>query len=186
MPGQNPQTMATFLVIISIALWLAAMAALFLRPIAAPAASYAALLCLSFASRDGIPLLPIGSNLLWGWLAITVVVIMSMLMQTREMASERRGMGYMAGGALTGLAVGLLGFTSAAGLGILYGIMVISVAAGVFLGFLLFTRTPRGRSLAPGSGHFFRYLLAKGFPAAITVMQAGIALVLTVALHQML
>ena len=59
--------------------------------------------------------------------------------------------------------------------------MILATVAGICLGFLLYTNTPDGRPVAPRTGHFFKYLLAKGFPTAVTVMQAGVALVLWVA-----
>ena len=167
--------MAVFIIILSILLWLAALAALLRRQIAAPALGYLGLLCLSFAKDGNLPLLPISPSILWGWLAMTAVVTMAVLLQPS---------GYMTGGALTGLAVGLLGFSATPDLGMLYGIMVVAVAAGVFFGFLLFSRTPRGAGFGPSSGHFFNYLLAKGFPTAITVMQIGVALVLAIALQK--
>ena len=86
-------------------------------------------------------------------------------------------------GALVGLAVGLLGFTVSSNISLLYSIMILAVIAGIFLGFLLYTQTPSGRPVGPGSGNFFRYLLAKGFPTAITVMQIGVVLVLIIALN---
>lgn len=176
--------MSVFLVILSSLLWLAAIAALLRRPVAAPALSYLGLLILSFAKDGNLPLLPISPVMLWAWLAMTVVVSMSVLLQPQSVRKSASGTGYMAGGAITGLAIGLLGFTLSANLGMLYGIMVVAVAAGTFLGFLLFSRTPKGTPFAPASGRFFNYLLAKGFPTAITVMQIGVALVLAIALQK--
>ena len=59
----------------------------------------------------------------------------------------------------------------------------MTTVAGVFLGFLLYTRTPQGAPVNLLSGNFFSYLLAKGFPAAITVMQLGVVLVIALALY---
>ncbi len=171
--------MAVFIIILSILLWLAALAALLRRQIAAPALGYLGLLCLSFAKDGNLPLLPISPSILWGWLAMTAVVTMAVLLQPSAVRDGTEGTGYMTGGALTGLAVGLLGFSATPDLGMLYGIMVVAVAAGV-----LFSRTPRGAGFGPSSGHFFNYLLAKGFPTAITVMQIGVALVLAIALQK--
>ncbi len=176
--------MAVFIIILSILLWLAALAALLRRQIAAPALGYLGLLCLSFAKDGNLPLLPISPSILWGWLAMTAVVTMAVLLQPSAVRDGTEGTGYMTGGALTGLAVGLLGFSATPDLGMLYGIMVVAVAACVFFGFLLFSRTPRGAGFGPSSGHFFNYLLAKGFPTAITVMQIGVALVLAIALQK--
>ena len=46
------------------------------------------------------------------------------------------------------------------------------------------SHAPEGAGFGPSSGHFFNYLLAKGFPTAITVMQIGVALVLAIALQK--
>ena len=151
--------MYIFLIILSVLLWIGALVALRGRQMLAPALSYAGLLLLSLAHKDGYQLLPINTTILMGWFAMTLVI-----------------------GAVAGLAVGLLGFTFSASLSLLYAIMVAGVIAGTFCGFLLYTRTPEGVPVSPGSGNFFRYLLAKGFPTAITVMQPGIALVLAIAL----
>lgn len=173
-----------FLIILSSLLWIAALAALPFRSFYAPALSYLGLLCLSFATKDGYQLVPINGVMLTGWLCMTIVVMLLTLMQPNVVRKDSRGSGYMIAGALAGMAVGLLGFTFApANLSLLYGMMIIGVIAGIFCGFLLYSRTPDGVILAPGSGHFFRFLLAKGFPVAITVMQIGIAAVLAVALY---
>lgn len=124
--------MAVFIIILSILLWLAALAALLRRQIAAPALGYLGLLCLSFAKDGNLPLLPISPSILWGWLAMTAVVTMAVLLQPSAVRDGTEGTGYMTGGALTGLAVGLLGFSATPDLGMLYGIMVVAVAAGVF------------------------------------------------------
>ncbi len=176
--------MTIFLIIVSILLWLAGLATLFRRQLLSPAFGYWGLLVLSFAHQGAYPLLPISSGMLWGWLAITVVIMMTVMLQPQSIRSESQGIGYMLGGAVTGLAVGLLGFTITPNLGMLYGIMIVAVAIGVFLGYLVFTRTPQGQNFGPSSGKFFSYLLAKGFPTAVTVMQIGVALVLAVALQK--
>lgn len=54
--------MAVFIIILSILLWLAALAALLRRQIAAPALGYLGLLCLSFAKDGNLPLLPISPS----------------------------------------------------------------------------------------------------------------------------
>ncbi len=173
-------------IIISILLWVASAISLFRKTVLAPGLSFLGLFSMSFATSDGIPLLPISPAMLWGWLAITIVVMVSIIMQPIKIAEEQRGVGYMFGGSLTGLAVGLLGFSIGGSIRMLYGIMIVAVAVGVFFGYLLYTRTPNGRPFAIGSPLFTRQLLAKGFPIAITVMQPGVALVLTVLLHLLL
>ena len=115
---------------------------------------------------------------------MTVVVTTATLLQPVAVRKTRRGMGYIIVGALAGMSVGILGYTVASQVSMLYGIMIAATVAGTFLGFLLYTNTPEGRAINVASGNFFRYLLAKGFPTAITVMQIGVALVLTIALYK--
>ena len=80
--------MAVFIIILSILLWLAALAALLRRQIAAPALGYLGLLCLSFAKDGNLPLLPISPSILWGWLAMTAVVTMAVLLQPSAVRDE--------------------------------------------------------------------------------------------------
>lgn len=161
--------------------WVAAIGALPSRPLFAPAMSYLGLLLISFCSTDGISWLPINNNMLISWLCITVVVMMATLLQPGSIRTQARGMAYIIGGGIVGLAIGLLGFTVSSTIGMLYGIMIIATAAGIFFGFLMYSNTPDGKRVGVTSGNFFRYLMAKGFPTAVTLMQIGLVLVLLVA-----
>lgn len=177
--------MTVTVIIISCILFAAALALLPLRMLAAPACAFMGLMTLSFAkSADGYPLVPVNGTILIGWLCMTVVVTTATLLQPVAVRKTRRGMGYVIVGALAGMSVGILGYTVASQVSMLYGIMIAATVAGTFLGFLLYTNTPEGRAINVASGNFFRYLLAKGFPTAITVMQIGVALVLTIALYK--
>lgn len=177
--------MTVTVIIISCILFVAALALLPLRMLAAPACAFMGLMTLSFAkSADSYPLVPVNGTILIGWLCMTVVVTTATLLQPVAVRNTRRGMGYIIVGALAGMSVGLLGYTVASQVSMLYGIMIAATVAGTFLGFLLYTNTPEGRAINVASGNFFRYLLAKGFPTAITVMQIGVALVLTIALYK--
>lgn len=175
--------MSVFLLILSIIVWVAAIASLPSRPLFSPALSYLGLLGISFCNTDGLSWLPVSSNMLISWLCITVVVMMATVMQPAAINRQARGMAYIIGGAAVGLAVGLLGFTISASLPVLYAIMVVATAAGIFFGFLLYSNTPDGRAIGVMSGNFFRYLLAKGFPTAVTVMQIGLVFVLLIFQH---
>lgn len=172
--------MSVFLLIISILFWVAAIATLPSRPLYSPALSYFGLLTISFCETDGIPWFPINNNMLVSWLCITVVVMLATLLQTAAVRAQTRGMAYMIGGGIVGLAIGLLGFTFTNSISMLYGIMVVATAIGVFFGFLLYSNTPDGRSMSVGGGYFFRYLTAKGFPVAVTLMQIGLIFVLLI------
>lgn len=179
--------MAVFIVIVSCLIWLGSLAVMFSRPLLGPVFSYLGLLLLSVAKTSGsagdisYPLLPINSTILLVWACMTVVVVIATILQPDQIKSQNRGVGYMEGGALAGLAVGLMGFSFSMSLSLLYACMVLGVAVGVFFGFLLFTNTPDGSAVSLRSGRFFNYLLAKGFPIAITVMIPGIACVLALA-----
>jgi len=177
--------MTTFMIILSCLLFAAALVALPRRIILAPALAYLGLVTISFATRNGYPLLPVNGAILIGWFCMTVVITLAIILQPLPVRNQSRGMGYIMTGALAGLAVGLLGFTTTASVTLLYSLMIVAVIAGIFFGFLLYTRTPDGRPVAMGSGNFFRYLLAKGFPTAITVMQGGVVLVLLIAINQL-
>lgn len=173
--------MMIFLIILSCLLWIGAFAAFPRRIILSPALSYCALLLLSFAKRGGYPIVPLSSGMTVSWLCITLVVMLIIVLQNPAIRSQSRGTGYMLLGALAGMAVGLMAYSFSASLNLLYALMLIGTAAGTALGLLIFTNTPDGRAVAPGTGHFWKYLLAKGFPALITVAQPGIAAVILIA-----
>ncbi|MCM1153524.1 MAG: hypothetical protein NC328_07720 [Muribaculum sp.] len=170
-------------VILSILVWIAAIAMLRRRPLLSPALSYLGLLSASFAQTDGNPWFPLNSVILMGWLCMTIVVMLATLMQPAAVRRSTHGVWYMTGGAFVGMVIGLLGITFTQVAAMLYGIMVTATAAGVFFGFLMYSRTPGGSGMSIGSGNFFHYLLAKGFPVAITVMQIGVVLTILVLLH---
>ncbi|MBD5356290.1 MAG: hypothetical protein HDR88_04700 [Bacteroides sp.] len=177
--------MSTFIIIISIILFVAAIALLPQRILIAPACAFLGMFFLSFArSSQDYPLVPVNGTILMGWLCMTIVVIVATLLQPLPVRRTSRGMGYMIVGAFVGMTVGLLGFTVSYQLNMLYGLMILSTIVGTFLGFLLYTNTPDGRAVGMATGNFFHYLLAKGFPTAITVMQIGVVLVLVIAIHQ--
>ncbi|MBD5207089.1 MAG: hypothetical protein HDS79_02295 [Bacteroidales bacterium] len=176
--------MALFLIILSGLLWLLSFWLLRGRQLGAPVLSFVALVVISLAKSNGYQLLPINLTMLSGWLCMTLVVTFACWLQPAVLRSQSKGWGYMLVGALTGMVVGLLGPSfGAAELSIQNGVMIIATVIGIFLGFLLYTRTPDGRPIAPGSGYFFKYLLAKGFPTAISVMQLGVTLLLVIAVH---
>lgn len=175
--------MSVFLLVASIIMWVAAFATLPSRPLYSPAFSYLGLLGISFCESNGIPWVPVSNGMLLSWLCITLVVMLATMLQPEVIRRQLRGMAYIIGGSIVGLAIGLLGFSVSANINMLYGIMIIAVAVGIFFGFLLYSNTPSGRALnvSLSSGEFFRYLTAKGFPTAVTVMQLGLVFVLLIA-----
>lgn len=173
--------MMIFLIILSCLIWLAAFLLLPKRILIAPGLSYCALVILSFAKKNGFPIMPLSNGMLLSWLVITFVVMMIVLLQNPAVRQQSRGVGYMTIGGIAGMAVGLLGFTFSTNLNLLYALMIAGSIAGIFFGFLLFTNTPDGRDVALSTGRFFKYLLAKGFPILVTVAQFGIPAIILIA-----
>ena len=174
--------MYILLIITSLLLWMGAFACLFKRQLLAPALSFVALVVISFAKYLGLPVLPINNNILIWWLVMAILVMIISLLQPPQVTSQSRGVGYMTIGAMAGMAVGLLGYSFSSSPAIVYASMIIATIIGEFLGYLLFTNTPRGAELSMrrSQSRFFKYLLAKGFPVAITVMIFGVACVLAI------
>ena len=175
--------MTIFLIITACLCYAASVWALATRIMLGPVLSYVGLVLLSVATRNGYPMLPINGTILTGWFCMTLVVSVIIMLQPEPVRRQTRGMRYMIVGAVTGLAIGLLAFSASHNLTMLYSFMILAVIAGIFFGLLLYSRTPDGRPLAVGSQNFFRYLLANGFPVAITMMQIGVAAVLTIAVY---
>lgn len=167
--------MGVTLLILSIVCFVCSVALIYVRGILAPVAAFMGLL---FAWLSGM--LPLNSTIIVMWLCMTALVTTLQMLHTPQVRGSRAGVGYMVAGAFTGMAAGLPGVTLATTPAMLYGIMIVATVAGTFFGFLLYTNTPRGRGLDLASGRFFGYLLAKGFPVALTVMQIGVVAVLLV------
>ena len=82
------------------------------RVVGAPCSCFLGLLVMSMAkTSEGYPLLPLGSGLIIGWLCVSVFVTVLTLCQPTPVRNMRKGMYYYLGGALTGMVIGLLGFT---------------------------------------------------------------------------
>lgn len=156
------------------------------RQIASPSCAFLGLLILSFTpGPNGYAILPISSSMVFGWLCVTVLVTVVTLLQPRAVRDTSLGVWYMTAGAIVGLAIGLLGFSISPLPGVIYTSMIIAVAVGTIFGYLVFVKTPAGRGASAQSGRFFNYLLAKGFPVAVTIMQAGVVLALIIIIHNM-
>ncbi len=176
---------AVIIIVTAIICWGGSIFTLFKRPLLAPVLSFVGLWVLSFATNEyGLQLLPINNTIIYGWLSLTLVVMFATMLQPAPVVQQTRGVGYMTIGAFTGLAVGLLGYTVTADMSVRYGIMVAAVAVGVVFSYLLFTNTPQGADVSLRSGNFMRYLAAKGFPVAISVMMMGIPAVILVGMAE--
>lgn len=172
--------MTAILLIIGFMLWIVAIMALWKRPAAGPAASFVALMTVSFAKEGGYPIVPVNNTMTLTWLAMTVIVVCATYLQSRDLRSDSRGVAYGVVGAITGMAIGLAFIGSASSSSTAYATMITATAAGTILGLILYSSTPRGRFMALGSGQFLNRLSSKGFPIAITVMQLGMAILLAI------
>lgn len=172
--------MLIVVVILSVLLWIAAFIALPKRILVAPALSFCAMLVLSFAKRDSYPLIPLPNNMIISWLSITLVMMLIIMLQNPALRQQSRGVGYMTIGGIVGMTIGLMAFSLSSQLNLLYAIMILATAVGIFLGLLTFSRTPDGSEIAIPTGRFFKYLMAKGFPILITIAQLGIPIVILI------
>ena len=168
----------TFLVL-SIICFAASVALIFIREMVAPVAAFLGLLFMWLSN-----MLPLNSTIIIMWLCMTVLVVCVPMLQEQTMRNRTDGLGYMTAGGFTGMAIGLLGITFATSPSMLYGTMIVATVAGIFFGFMLYTNTPKGKSNNIAFRHSFSYLLAKGFPLAVTVMQIGVILVLLLLVNQ--
>lgn len=167
--------MSVILAISAVLLMAGSFMLLFKKELLGPVASFLAMGAVYFSGY-----LPMNANMLITWLCLTLIVTGVSAMQAPAIMAQTRGMGYITVGAVAGMAVGLLGFSISDVLGTIYAMMSVGVLAGIFFGYILFTRTPQGLQLAYNRSRFVSYLLAKGFPVAISVMQLGVLLILLI------
>lgn len=120
------------------------------------------------ALRSGMVFFSGNTMIFWGMATAIALAIRFLL--PRPVALARQGVGFISGGALTGMALGMA-----------FGSMPVIITAavcGAFFGSLAYANTPAGRSfVAFPSGRFFNYLGAKGLPAVVTVAMIGAVLV---------
>ena len=170
---QKIEIMAILLIIIAVLLYGISVLLLLRKEILGPVAAFLAMGAVYLSG-----LLPMNMNMIITWLCLTLVVSGVTAMQPAALMSQQRGMGYIMTGAAAGLAVGLMGYTFTESISAVYAIMVLAVVAGIFFGYMLFTRTPDGAQLRTSRNRFFSYLLAKGFPVAIAVSMLGVPLII--------
>lgn len=175
--------MTATLLIIGLLIWIVAIVALWRRPAAGPAASFVALMIVSFAKEGSYPIVPVNNAMTLTWLAMTLIVVCATYLQPAEVRNDSRGVAYGVVGAFTGMALGLAFLGSVASSSAAYATLIIAIAAGTILGLLLYSSTPRGRFMSIGSGLFLNRLSSKGFPIAITMMQLGMAILLAIITH---
>lgn len=107
-----------------------------------------------------------GTMIFWG--AAVVIVMINRYLLPAHIRTSRRGLGYIAGGALAGMMVGLTMYRAATVIG--------GAVTGAVLAAIAYARTSRGAILGFPSSKFFNYLGAKGIPAVITASMAGLVI----------
>lgn len=126
----------------------------------ATAVAYASLTIAALISPAKIEMMPIT---IWG-IAVVMVIAIDRLLPV-DVAKSRRGLGYLVGGALAGMFIGLV-----------IPAVVICTAAGTILGGIAYAKTPEGKSLEFPSSKFLSYLCTKGFPVVIAICIIGVAI----------
>ncbi|MCI9286131.1 MAG: hypothetical protein HFJ91_10190 [Muribaculaceae bacterium] len=111
--------------------------------------------------------LSVASYVFWG-VAMVIVIALGFMLPP-GVARSRKGLPYIAGGALAGMAVGLT-FSHAA--------LVAGAFIGAVLGGVAYARTPQGKVLEFPTSRFLNYLCAKGLPAVVTMSIAGTAAII--------
>ena len=130
---------------------------------------------LLLARLSGHLMLSTGQVIFWA-VAAAIVLGINYLLPVAVVKS-RRGVPYIAGGALVGAFVGMI----ASG-----AMLIVGSVVGATFGALAYKRTPAGADLEFPSRRFFNYLAAKGLPAVVTLCIVGIALGLIVTQYTLL
>lgn len=102
------------------------------------------------------------------WGAAVAIVLINRLLLPSHIRFATRGLGYIAGGALVGMALGLTLYRPASVIG--------GAALATFVAAIAYARTSRGAVLQFPTSKFFNYLGAKGIPAVVTASLVGIIL----------
>lgn len=116
------------------------------------------------ARLSGYTPFPNSTMIFWG-IAVVLVVI-NRYMLPAHIRDSRRGLGYIAGGALAGMAIGLTLYSAASIIG--------GAILGALIGAIAYARTSRGAALEFPTIKFFNYLGAKGIPSVMTASMAGL------------
>lgn len=164
--------MATVCIIFSSIAAIAAIVEMFRRKIWAPGIAWVGLLVLFFAPAN----VPTTGTILF-WLIAGMIATGINALLPKPVADSSVGVGYIAGGALAGMFVGIVMSQAA---------MIIGAVAGAFIGAFAFSRTPSGMQIRFPFSKFFNYTCAKGLPAIVTVCICGITIMNIILLIQSL
>lgn len=102
------------------------------------------------------------------WGVAVVLVVANNYLLPRHIRYSRRGLGYIAAGALVGMALGLIIHRPASVIG--------GSVLGALIAAIAYARTSRGAVLEFPTMKFFNYLGAKGIPAVMCASMVGLIL----------
>lgn len=154
--------MATFCIILGSLLMCGAIAMVFRPVFSGSLTAYLGLWAFHFSGY-----IPVTMRELLFWGVTTLMVIGLDVLLPRESTRTLQGRGYVGGGTVAGMVVGML--LSSAGI-------ILGAAVGAFLGAMAYSRTPAGRSLQFPSAVFMRFLCSRGLPAVVAISQVGLVL----------
>lgn len=109
------------------------------------------------------------------WGVVVIIVAANRFLLPAQIRLSRRGIGYIAGGAIAGMAVGLTLYRPAT--------VITGAVLGAFLAAIAYTRTERGKVLQFPTAKFFNYLGAKGLPAVMAASMVGLILAALIKRH---
>ena len=111
---------------------------------------------------------PFSNSTMIYWGIAVALVALNRYMLPSHIRNSTRGLGYIGGGALAGMFIGLTMYRAST--------VIIGAAVGAFLGAVAYTRTSHGAVLEFPTSKFFNYLGAKGIPATMAASQLGLIL----------
>lgn len=111
---------------------------------------------------------PLSDTTLIFWGIAVAIVIVNRFLLPPFIRNSSRGLGYIATGAIVGMALGLTLYTAASVIGFtILGALVAAIA---------YAKTAQGASLEFPTVKFFNYLGAKGIPAVMAASMVGLVL----------
>lgn len=120
--------------------------------------------CLGLGALNRCDMVAVSDHVLLFWAVVTIIVLVIARMRDGQSGYPPLCRQFIAGGALAGMAVGMLGG---------YVALVAGTAAGALLGAVAWSRTPSGAAHPRGAG---RAIVEVGLPAVVVMVMTGIAI----------
>lgn len=101
------------------------------------------------------------------WAVATAIATTINFMLPDAVVDSRRGQGFISGGALCGMFIGMI---------INNATLIVGAIIGAFIGSLVFSHTPSGRSILSPTSKFVNYVCAKAMPTIISACTIGVSI----------